>query len=111
MKNYNCLCKAQDLTTFVILDLGRFATSIHLRLATLNQLLTFIGTLLFEWYVVKCGSKKEHQQDMCLIETERVHAHNLMFILGSPINIDWGDLDDHSIRKRMFTLIMNRIFI
>jgi hypothetical protein len=61
--------------------------------------------------VVKCGSKNGHQKDMCLKETERVHAQNLMLNLGSSINIDWKDLHDRSMRKRMFTLIMNKISI
>ena len=111
MKGYNCLFKAQGPYSICHFDLGQFGTSIHLWLATLSYLLTLIGTLVFERYVLKCGSKNGHQKDLCLKETEQVHAQNLMLILGSTINIDWGDLHDRSMRKRMFTLIVNEVFI
>ena len=76
---------------------------------TLLELLTLIGTPIPEWYVVKCESKNRHQKDMCLREMEQVHAQNLILILGSTININWKNSHDHSMRKRMFTLIMNKV--
>ena len=40
-------------------------------------------------YVVKYGSKNEHQIDMCL-KANGQHAHNMITTLGSIVNIMWG---------------------
>ena len=37
---------------------------------------------IYEWYVVRCGSKNGHQNDMCLKEIG-LHAQNMLTILGS----------------------------
>ena len=38
-------------------------------------------------------------------------THNMLIILGSIINIIRGDLYDHLVATRIFTLIMHEIFI
>ena len=43
-------------------------------------------TPLFEWYVVRCGSKNWHQNDLYLNETG-MRAQNMLTILGSLINV------------------------
>ena len=49
---------------------------------------TIIWTPIFERYVVKCGSMKWHQIDICFEEIE--HAQKLPTILGSIINMIGG---------------------
>ena len=44
---------------------------------------------IFEWYVVWCGSKTGHKNDMWLEET-RLRAQHLLTILGSTIDIVGG---------------------
>ena len=46
-------------------------------IAYLNQ------TLLFDWYMVKCGSKKGRRKNLGLKETE-LHAQSSLTIVGSP---------------------------
>ena len=58
--------------------------------------------ILFEWCVIRCGSKIKHQKCICLKEIIILHAQNLLIILSSIINI---------IRKRIFNLIMNKIHV
>ena len=43
-------------------------------------------TAICEWCVVRCGSKNEHQKDMCSKEIG-VRTSNLLIILGSIVNI------------------------
>ena len=69
-----------------------------------------IYTLIFQWYVVKCGSKNNHQKGMCFTEIG-LQAKNMITILGSIVNTIEGSLFDHSMSLRIFTLIMNKIFI
>jgi hypothetical protein len=57
-----------------------------------------------------CGSKIGHQEGMCLKEI-RLHAHNMLTILGSMVNTTGGDLYDRLMSMRIFTLIINKIFI
>ena len=47
---------------------------------------------------------------MCLKEIG-FHVQNMLTILGSIINIFGGDLEDHLMSKRIFTLMMNKMFI
>ena len=55
-------------------------------------------------------SKDGHQNDMCLKEIELICVQNLLTILGSIGNEhNQGDLYDHSKRKRIFKLIINKI--
>ena len=43
-------------------------------------------TPIFEWCVIRCGSKNKYQKDVCLKESE-LQAQNLITILGSIVNI------------------------
>ena len=44
-----------------------------------------IYKLIFQWHVVKCGSKKKHQKTMCFKEIG-LRAKNVITILGSIVN-------------------------
>ena len=57
--------------------------------------------------MVRRGSKNGHHNDMSLKQSG-LHAPNMITILGFIVNII---LHDHRRRKRIFTLIMNRISI
>ena len=61
-----------------------------------------LWTPIFEWSVVRCGSKNRHPKDVCLKEIEQ---------RAQKINNrhDWKDLYDHLMSTRIFTLIMNKI--
>ena len=59
--------------------------------------------------MVGCESKNGHQRDMCQ-EENGIRAQNLLTFLSLKVYII-GDLHDHSIRKRIFTWTMNKIFI
>ena len=66
-----------------------------------------IWTPIFEWYVVRCGSKKGHQEVMCLKE---IGLRSIVKVIHSKINIIRGPvwpLNEHEI----FTLTMNKIFL
>ena len=57
-------------------------------------------THVFEWYVVWCGSKSGYQKDKCFEEI-RLHAQNVVDILGSIVNIIGRDLYDHLMSMRI----------
>ena len=60
--------------------------------ADVPNLVTYLyQTPIFEWYVVRCGSKNRYQNDLCLKEIG-LHAQNMVTILGSTVNIigGWG---------------------
>ena len=71
-----------------------------------NSVTSLNWVSLFEWYVVRRGSKNGHQNDMCLEEIG-LCVQNMSTILSSIINIIGGDLYDHSITTRIFTLIFD----
>ena len=52
---------------------------------------TIIWTPIFEWYVVRCGSKNRHPIHMCLKEIGPC-AQNMLIILGSIVNMIGRDL-------------------
>ena len=56
-----------------------------------------------------CESKNGHQRDMCQ-EENGLRAQNFLTFLILIANII-GGLYDHSIRTRIFTWTMNKIFI
>ena len=64
-------------------------------------------TPIFEWYVGV--APRTNFEKTCLKESE-LHAQNMIIILGSIVNI-MGDLYDHLMSMRIFTLMMNKIFI
>ena len=43
-------------------------------------------TLIFQWCVIRCGSRNKHQTYMCIQELG-LHASHLFTILGSIVNI------------------------
>jgi hypothetical protein len=47
---------------------------------------------IFEWCIVKCGSKNRHQKDMCLKEIGK-HIQNLLTILDLIVSIIGGLCD------------------
>ena len=72
---------------------------------------------IFEWYVIRCGSKrsKNYDQNIWLKEIT-LRAQNMLIILGSIINMSlfiyWGrgggrGLFDHLLATTIFTLTMN----
>jgi hypothetical protein len=69
----------------------------------------FNWTTVFKWCDDRFGSKKDTIKIMCLKDIG-VRAQYLLTILGPIINII-GDLHDHIVSSRIFTLIMNKIFI
>lgn len=80
---------------------------------TPNSIISLNMTGIFKWYVVRRAAKNKNQKDMCSKETA-VHAQNMITILGSIMTIIfiWEvDLHDHLMSIKMFTLIMNEIFI
>ena len=53
-----------------------------------NSITYLNQTPIFEWYVVRCGTKNGYQKDV--FERVRLGAQNLITILGSQINIIRG---------------------
>ena len=64
-------------------------------------------TPIFEWYVVGVGAKNGYRKDKCLKEiglcTQNYSRFNNQH--------EWKNLYDHLMNIRIFTLIMNKIFI
>ena len=52
-----------------------------------------------------------HQNNIICFEEIRLRAQNLLTILGSIVNIIGGALYDHLKRKKIFALMINKIFI
>ena len=57
--------------------------------------------------MVRCGTKNGYQNDMFLKEI----IYYVITILHSIVNIIEGDICDHSMSTRIFTLTMIKIFI
>jgi hypothetical protein len=47
-------------------------------------------TLNFAWYVVRCEACNKHHKDMRIKEIIELHAHKMLDILGSIINMMGG---------------------
>ena len=86
-----------------------------------NSNITIIWEPVFEWYIGRCGSKNGHQQGMHLKEIG-LRVQNLLVIrLSSIVNMIFGggrpggkgggELYDQLMSMRIFTLIMNKIFM
>jgi hypothetical protein len=61
--------------------------------------------------MVRRGSKNEHQKGWCLLEEIGLHAHDMLIIFNSTINIIREDLVyDHRMSIRFFTLKINEVF-
>jgi hypothetical protein len=54
-----------------------------------NSITYLNRTPIIEWYLVWCGFKNGHQEDMCLEEVG-LHAPNMISILGSIVKIIMG---------------------
>ena len=54
-----------------------------------NSVIYLNGTPIFEWWVVRCRIKNEHQKDMCLKEIG-LQAQNVLTILSSKVNTIGG---------------------
>ena len=48
--------------------------------------IAIIWTLIFEWYVIRCGFKNGHQKDMCFKELG-LCVQNMPTVLNSTVNI------------------------
>ena len=77
----------------------------------LPNLVTYLNqTPIFEWCVARIGSKNGYPKDMSLEEI-RLHAENMMTILGSTINIIGGTYMTIVMSTRIFSLIMDKQFM
>ena len=77
----------------------------------LNSATYRIKIRIFKGYVVRCDFENGFQADICLQEIG-ICVQNMLTILGSIVNIISGDLYDHLyMSTRIFTLIMDKIFI
>ena len=47
-----------------------------------SNILALFWTLIFDWYVVRCGSENQHQKVVCSTQI-RPSAQNMMIIIGS----------------------------
>ena len=86
------------------------ATTLRLKVDVSISVPSLDWTPIFEWYVVRCGSKNIYQKDTCLKEI-RLLAQNIITILGSIANIIGGDLYDHLTNTRILTLVIDKILI
>ena len=74
----------------------------------LNLTVDLIGHLELSGMCLGVDLRSDTKIYMCLGEIE-LYAQNMLIFPGSIVNIDWGDLCDHLMR--IFTLIMNKIFM
>ena len=65
-----------------------------------------IWTLIFEWYVVRSGSKNGHQNGLMCLKEIGLRTRNMLIILGSIVNMIGGDVCDHLMSMRFFTVII-----
>ena len=75
------------------------------------NLVTYLNmTSMLQWYVIRCGSKIEHQKYTCLKEIG-LHAQNVITITHLTFNIIEMDMYDHIMSTNIFALVMYKIFI
>ena len=75
-------------------------------------------TPIFEWYVFRCGSKNVYKLNRIFLVLKK-HLFKTNWITCSKYDYHsryssqpyWGNLYGHLMRVRIFTLIMNMIFI
>ena len=73
---------------------------------------TFLNwTPIFECYVVRVGFKNGYKEDTCFFKKGLCTQNNISTILSSIIYITKWGLYDHLMSKRIFTLLMDKIFI
>ena len=67
-------------------------------------------TPIFEWYVVLCGSKKGYHKDTCLLK-DWIACSNYNTQSRSNSQLYLKGLYNHLMSTRIFTLIMNKMFV
>ena len=77
----------------------------------MHHLVTYLDqTPIYEWFVVRGSSKNKYIQDLCSKEME-LCAQNFNHH-SRPNNVHiWKNLYDYLMNMRIFTLMMNKIFI
>jgi hypothetical protein len=74
-------------------------------------LVTFLSrTGTFEWYMVWCGSKNRYQNNIMCLKDIELRAQNRKNQLRFNGQHNWGDLYDHLMSTRVFTLIMHNMY-
>ena len=68
-------------------------------------------TSIFEWCVVRCGSKNGHHKGIMCLKEIGVSAQNMLNHSRLNSQHNWGGLYDHSMSMRIFTVIVKMIFI
>ena len=66
---------------------------------------------IFGWYVVRFGSKEWHQHDMCLKRIIGLRAQNYANHSRLDSQHDRRDLYGDLMSTRIFSLVMNKIFV
>ena len=59
----------------------------------------------------RCGSKNGHQKGIMCLNEIGLHAQSMVTIIFFNSQHDHGGLFDHLMSRRIFTLIMNKIYI
>ena len=72
--------------------------------------IAIIWTTIFEWCVVRCGSKNGHQKDM-FSNKIGFGAQKYANHCGLISNRNWENLHDHLMSTGILTLIMKNIYI
>ena len=74
------------------------------------NLVTYLNwTPIFEWCVVRCGSMNGYQKDVFERDWTTCSKYDNHSRLNSQCN--WGNLYDHLMGMRIFTFIVNMIFM
>ena len=74
-------------TDFVWVEFKDIQGALYASKIDVSNSVTYLNWIsIFEWYVVMCGSKNGYQKDMCLTKIG-LHAHNMITILDSTVNI------------------------
>ena len=70
------------------------------------------GHLDFDWYMVRCDSENKYQKEMCLKEIPYV-LYMLIYDNHSRFHSQhgWGNIYDHLMSTRIFTMRLNKIIM
>lgn len=68
-----------------------------------------IQTPTLEWYVVRCEFRNGHQEKIGQRDWTTCSKYAIYSRLNSQL--DWEDLSDHLMSRRIFSFIMSKIFI
>ena len=85
----------------------------HLKVDVPNSVTCVNEPPMYERYVVRCGFKNKYQEDMCLKEIglHGISKYDNHYRLNGQSSYEVGNLDDHLMGMKIFTLIINKIFI